>query len=99
MRFSQSLILIVTASLASLAFVHTARTEQKCAAHVIDPRLDITMPVGCMSDAIIRKQIENPADLTTPRPETSADTGRRLKSLSDWRNGKAKSDTPSEGQK
>ena len=92
--------LFMSAALAlGITSLSVATAEEPCHAKFNAPRLDVTMPTGCMTSAIIKRQIDNPDDLIIPRTETEADIARRIKTLSDWRNGKGKSDNASEGQK
>lgn len=62
-----------------------AFADQICGGHRLSTHLDLTMPHGCLSTELFRRQIDNPADLVTPQTETAPDLTRRLQTFSDWR--------------
>lgn len=78
---------VITLSLLVLSEV-TARADTTCGVDHDPLHVTLNSPFGCATDNLFKKQIDVPSDLNRPRSETAPDTGRRIKSLSEWRQAK-----------
>lgn len=65
-----------------------SRAEPRCGPDHEVLQVQLTSPFRCVTETLFKKQIDVQSDLNSPRAETAPDTDRRIKSLSEWRQGK-----------
>jgi type IV pilus biogenesis protein CpaD/CtpE len=76
-----------------------AKAETRCGPDYEPLHVTLNAPVGCVTENLFKRQIDRPSDLNIPRTETSPDTGRRIKSLSEWRQAKPAQPATTENSK
>lgn len=99
MKIFHRLVIASCASMLVLWATGPVRADEICGGHVLSTRLELTMPHGCLSSELFRRQIDNQDDLAKPRTETAPDLARRLQTYSDWRTSRPESQRSDESQK
>lgn len=92
------LVLMAYASFPLVWGAGPVRADQICGGHALSTRLDLTMPYGCLSAELFRRQIDNQDDLVTSQAETAPDLARRLQTFSDWRTSRPQTQRSDESQ-
>jgi type IV pilus biogenesis protein CpaD/CtpE len=79
-------IVLISIGLGLTASPHAA-LAQSCDTVSLTPRLELTMPRGCLTEAYIKRQMATPSDAVRPQPEAKSSSDRRIKHIRDWAKG------------
>lgn len=79
-------IALISIGLSLTASPHAA-LAQSCDTVSLTPRIELTMPRGCLTEAYIKRQMATPSDAVQPQPEAKSSSDRRIKYIRDWAKG------------